>query len=173
MKSRQGVIFDLDQILIDGRLAEAARQARKWGEVYKSIPRLTPYPGIAELLRWLSSRGIGVGIVTSRPARYCELVVQRWGWSVNARVCFGDTPSRKPSPEPIVLCLKRLGVTAADAVLVGADVHDIRAAKSAAVFSVAAQWGTQEKDKVLEACPDAECATVSDLKELLTGRFGL
>lgn len=171
--ARHAVVFDLDEILIDSRLAEPLRQDRRWGEVYKTIPRLPPYDGISQLLQWLSKRGVGLGIATARPARYCELVVKRWSFPINARVCFGDTPLRKPSPEPILACLKKLGVAPADAVAVGVDLQDVRAARAAGAYSVVAQWGTGPVDSVLEACPDAECATIQDLKDGLTKHFGL
>ena len=170
---KRAVVFDLDQILIDSRLAEPLRQERRWGDVYKTIPRLPPYKGISELLRWLSLRGVGLGIATARPARYCELIVKRWGFPINARVCFGDTPRQKPSPEPVVACLKRLGAAAADAVAVGATFADIRAYRAAGAFSVVAQWGIGVSDDVIEACPDAECASIADLRELLAARFTL
>jgi phosphoglycolate phosphatase-like HAD superfamily hydrolase len=171
--ARHAVIFDLDQILIDSSLVEPLRQDRKWGEVYKTIPRLKPYDGISQLLQWLAKRGVVIGIVTSRPGRYCELIVKRWSFPVNARVCFGDTPLRKPSPEPVLACLKKLGVTPNEAVAVGVDIHDVRAARAAGVYAVVAQWGSGPQDSVLQACPDAECATVDELKAGLTKHFKL
>ena len=169
----RAVVFDLDSILIDGSQAEQARQERRWGDVYKMIPRLRPYEGITELLKRLSSRGVAVGVATARPARYVELVAKRWGWSFNARVCFGDVPQKKPSPEPLKACLTKLGAAPQDAVAVCADAADVRAARAAGLYSIVAQWGTGPQDSVLEACPDHECATVADLRDELTRRFAL
>jgi len=166
------VIFDVDWILVDSESAEEARQQRRWGDVYKMIPRLPPYPGVQELLKKLAARNVGVGIATGRPARYVELIVKRWGFPINARVCFGDfscqsrAPSRRCSACGAWAPRRRTPFPSASSLPTSAGPRGRSLQRRRPV-------GHRPDRRGARGLSDAECASVEDLKALLTARFAL
>jgi len=165
------ILIDLDQTLIDSHLAESHRRARDWESVYRLVPKLSPYPGITELLNDLKIAGTPICIVTSSPNSYCRRVIAQWGWKINATVCYHDTKNKKPYPDPILLALERLGVETAGAIAIGDAAKDTQAARSAGVFSIGAGWGALERNQLLQSNPDLLCETVGDLRKTLFEKF--
>lgn len=166
-----GVLIDLDLTLIDSQLAEPLRKARQWRQVYDVIPRFTAYDGVSELLPELIGRGIPVCVVTSSPQPYGRRVLEHFRWTGIQTVCYHDTKRHKPDPAPILLALEKLGIKAAQAISVGDDPKDTAAAKAARVYSVGAMWGAVDKEALIKSGPDALCATIGDLRELILSRF--
>jgi len=167
------VIIDLDQPLIDSSKAEYLRKARDWNAVYGMIPSLSPYLGITDLLAEFNSLKLPVCIVTSSPESYCKKVISHWGWKVDATVCYHDTAKHKPYPEPILLGLSKLNVSASEAVAVGDAAKDTQAAKAAKVLPIGALWGSLEKQQLSASQPSILCETVNDLRDVLFEKFEL
>ena len=162
-----GVIIDLDLTLVNSQSAEILRKARQWPKVYELISQFISYNGVNELLIDLSQRKIPVCVVTSSPRPYRLRVLDHFKWSGIETVCYHDTRRHKPDPEPILLALKKLSLTAEQTISVGDDVKDTVAAKAAGVFSVGALWGTLDRDALVKSDPDALCETVDDLRDLI------
>lgn len=165
------IIFDLDQTLIDSSSALVLRRNREWQEVYKMIPKLTPYTGISELIELLHIAKIPISIVTSSPESYCKKVIKQWKWGITTTICYHDTSHRKPHPEPINLAIKRLGITASDILAVGDDPNDIIAGRAAGVTTVGALWGATDIQAILREKPDYICTTVEDLRNMVLSRY--
>jgi HAD superfamily hydrolase (TIGR01662 family) len=170
---QQGVIFDLDQTLVDSATLETLRKARRWREVYGRLGDIVPYEGILPLIHRLRSAGIRVGIVTSSPHSYCSKVMSACQFEVDACVCYHDTKLKKPHPEPMLLALEKLGSAAKMSVAVGDSPNDIAAANGAGIYSVAAAWGCINAKLLHAAKPDILVTCVIELDQLLTKRFGL
>jgi len=166
-----GVLFDLDQTLVDTSIAEPLRQARRWSKVYEMIPKMSPYKGIAQLLAFLHDREVAVGVVTSGPRTYASRVLNHTGWGIDALVCYHDTVSHKPHPAPLLEGLKCLKILAKDAVAVGDDVRDVQAARRASILSVGALWGSHNPKALIESKPDVVCKSVVDLSRFLEDRL--
>jgi phosphoglycolate phosphatase-like HAD superfamily hydrolase len=166
-----GIIFDLDQTLINSMAAEPFRSARNWSAVYPMIPTLAPYEGVPNLLNELNQMNIPYCIVTSSPSPYCNRIIKHWGWKTHSTVCFHDTKLRKPNPEPILLGIEKLGLTKDKIVSIGDDPRDIIASKRAGVISIGVTWGTQSYQELLLVSPDFLFNTVADLHRFLLERF--
>ncbi|MEP0765794.1 MAG: aminotransferase class I/II-fold pyridoxal phosphate-dependent enzyme [Fimbriimonadia bacterium] len=89
----------------------------------------------ADWLRSLAAR-IPLGIVTGRLRRHAERFLSGVGLlgCLGALVCMEDAPE-KPSPEPLLLAMNRLGVQRAW--MVGDLVDDVSAARAAGVLPLA------------------------------------
>ena len=168
-----GVIFDLDQTLIDSRAAESLRKSREWAKVYAAIPSLIPFPGVPGLLSHLAASGVPVGIVTSSPASYCNKVVAHWRWKIDAVIGYHDTALRKPAPDPILLALTRIKREKDKAISVGDDPRDIVASRKAGVYVVGALWGAADRVALIASAPDALCESVPQLVDLLCRRLSI
>ena len=69
-------------------------------------------------------------------------------------VTASDTTEHKPSPVPLLLCLERLGATAAGSIYIGDSPFDIQAGAAAGMATAAVAWGVFGRDALLAAGPD-------------------
>ncbi len=104
------------------------------------------FPGMTGTLRMLSERGIAWGIVTNKPAFLTLPLITALQLPVapDTVVC-GDTTARaKPDPLPIIHALSRMGVAAAESLMIGDDPRDMAAGQAAGARCWAAAWGYLE-----------------------------
>ena len=101
------------------------------------------FPGMAELLAQIEQRGLRWGVVTNKPHRFTEPVMEGLGLMQRAGVTIsGDsTAHAKPHPLPLLTACEQLGVAPAATLYVGDDLRDIQAAQAANMPSAAARWG--------------------------------
>lgn len=115
---------------LDRYLARVARETRL-------------FPGVPELLDSLEDFGIDWGIVTNKPMRYTDPLVEALGLSRRA-ICVvsGDTlPERKPHPAPLLHAAGVAGRAPDESVYLGDTETDIAAARAAGMPGVVAGWG--------------------------------
>jgi len=108
---------------------------------------------VIEVLPRLRAEGRRLGIVTAKRRATVNLAFARLPEleaSFEVVITSDDTERHKPSPDPILAAVDRLGVAPADAAYVGDSPFDVRAAKAAGVFAVAVAWGGIHADEVLE-----------------------
>jgi phosphoglycolate phosphatase-like HAD superfamily hydrolase len=162
-----GLIFDLDQTLIDSSLAEPYRKPSKWGMAYQQIPHFTLYDGIQKVLNHLAEKEIPYCIVTSSPSTYCSKVCAFWEIRSENMICYHDTPSgqKKPHPAPILLALNKLQIDAKNALSFGDRDIDIISSNNAGVGSVACLWGASDTHTLLAAKP---LYTINQPLEIIT-----
>jgi phosphoglycolate phosphatase len=118
------------------------------------------YPGVAQGLLRLRSRGHPLAVVTNKPERFAKTLVAALDLGPLLPVVIGgDTlPHRKPDPAPLVLALERLGIPAgplrAAAVMVGDGETDIRAGQALSLRTVACLYGYRDEAALLALFPD-------------------
>ncbi len=94
------------------------------------------------VLTALRARGIRLAIVSNRDREFLEhelavLDGGSWRGLFDVIVCGGDTPNRKPAPDPILHAVRRLGcVPGRDGWYVGDAASDVGAARRAGLASV-------------------------------------
>lgn len=105
------------------------------------------HPETKKTLLKLKSRSVRIGIVSSLPKKRITLLFRELHLTnlFDVIIAWQDTPRRKPSPDPILLALRKLGVQPQEATYVGDTENDILAAKSAGVYSILVGWGNQNK----------------------------
>ena len=162
------LILDLDQTLVDSRVAESHRNRREWGTLYSLIPQMKTYEGIAELIEYVQGQGGKIAVVTSSPGTYCSRVVQYFRWAVDVQVGFHDTAQRKPHPAPILLALQRMGNPRPETVYsLGDMARDVVASRAAGVRSIACTWGCGNHTELLSATADAIAHSPGEVLRLL------
>jgi len=89
------------------------------------------YPGAAELVRACKDMGLKLGMVTSRSRFeiYDDPALSDLIPLFEAIACEDDTANHKPSPDPTLFCLARLGLPASAALYLGAYVGRKKRAK--------------------------------------------
>lgn len=153
-----GVIFDLDQTIIDSSIAYEERKNKNWQNVYALIPKMKPYYGVIELIHKLLEYGIQVAVVTSSPRPYCEKILSFLGITGVITVCYHDTEKHKPDPEPILEAIRKMGNQEGKQIIaIGDEEKDIIAANSAGVLSVLAYWGNYNSYLYNKVRPNVFC----------------
>ena len=114
---------------------------------------------VIEVLPRLRDEGRRLGIVTAKRRATVDLAFARLPeleQNFDVVITSDDTERHKPSPDPILAAVERLGATPAEAAYVGDSPFDIRAARAAGVFAIAVAWGGIHGDDVLlREQPDA------------------
>ena len=107
-------------------------------------PGAQPYDGIDEFLDAAEKKGLKMGIVSSKRVPQYGIDMGRHGYDarMDAAVLFEDTARHKPDPEPMLECLRRLGVEAKDALYLGDARTDMEAARAAGMDFAYASWGS-------------------------------
>lgn len=118
-----------------------ARWVRYVNEYGKSAE---PFDGIPELLRAVREKGLKQAVASSKQRRQYGIDMPRHGFDkfMDAAVLYEDTDRHKPDPEPLNICLSRLGVKAEEALYVGDARADMEAARNAGMDFAYASWGS-------------------------------
>jgi phosphoglycolate phosphatase len=113
--------------------------------LYEAAPcRLTrPYPNADATLGALATDGVRAGLCTNKPQRVTELLLEALGLRrYFASIVGGDVlPVRKPDPAHLAEVLRRLGVEAASAAMIGDSRNDLMAARGAGMRCVLVSFG--------------------------------
>jgi len=114
-------------------------------DIYEQVlgERTTIFDGIQHTLNTLQSASIPWGVVTNKPRRFAEPLMQRIDIKPEPAVliCPDDVVHTKPHPEPLYLAAKKVGARPVNAVYVGDHLRDIEAGRNAGMKTVAAAYG--------------------------------
>lgn len=101
------------------------------------------FPGMEALLAWLEDRELPWGIVTNKPARFTDPLLEALGLSERAgAVISGDSvPEKKPHPGPLLAACRSMGVAPGHCVYVGDARRDIEAGRRAGMRTAVALFG--------------------------------
>jgi phosphoglycolate phosphatase len=101
------------------------------------------FPELGELLDELDAGSLPWGVVTNKPQRMTDPLLEGLGLLARAACSIsGDAlPQRKPDPAPLLLASRQLGVMPENVVYIGDSVRDIQAGRAAAMFTIAASYG--------------------------------
>lgn len=125
------------------------------------------YPGIRELLGNLRAGGARLGLLTNKPQKPTEIILEGFGvLDLFSVVVGGDsTPTRKPHPEMFEKALESLAVSAREVVHVGDAHNDVKGAKRAGLKSCGVTWGYGSHEEIKEA--DFVASDVAELAHIL------
>ncbi len=114
------------------------------------------YPGLARALEALSAAGIKMGIVTNKPKNILLEILEYFKIDKYfGALVGGDTVQKlKPAPDGIFLALKKLGVPASRAIMVGDSYTDIGAGHAAGTLTAACLKGMGDKKAMLAQKPE-------------------
>lgn len=133
---------------------EEERRTQLQGEFFriyenKFCNKTKLFPGVTELLDFLDQASIPWGIVTNKPGKFAEPLVQKLDIAFRATcMVSGDSLTRKkPSPDQLHHAAIMIGIDETDCVYIGDDPRDIQAGKAAKMKTAAAAYGyVQEND---------------------------
>ena len=131
----------------------------------KYVYMVPPFPHSAITLSSLKAQGIKVAVVSSNPSQLIKEVLRSTGLLKYVDVIVGqdEVQEGKPSPEPILKALSKLGVGKGEALVVGDSRYDMIAAKRACVRAYGVLTGVDTANELLKAGAQKVLPTLRDL----------
>jgi len=101
------------------------------------------FPKLDRLLKNLENRNIPWGIVTNKPSRFTDPLLDQLGLSerCGVTICPDHVVNRKPHPEAVLKACRELAVCPEKVFFVGDHARDIEAGNRAGNITIAAAWG--------------------------------
>ena len=125
-----------------------------YGENLCNISRL--YPNVKETLERLSAQGFILVVVTNKPTKHVQPVLQAFGIDHLFSETLGgqSLPAIKPHPAPLYYLCGKFGVYPRQMLFVGDSRNDILAAHAAGCPAVGLTYGYNYNIPIAEAQPD-------------------
>ncbi len=140
-----------------------------FGEIYPLNLRL--HPGVRDLFENLRKNGYKIGIITGRVTteEFEKGIIEKLGLEsyVDAIATSLETRKRKPNPEIIVACAKKLNVLPISCAVVGDSSVDIIAGKSAGSIAIGVLTGVGKRREMYENGADLVIESLVELNESL------
>ena len=136
-----------------------------------AVARSRLMPTAGETIARLRQRALKLGVVTSRLSDGADRILE----AMELRHCFDviigleHVQKPKPDPEPVLVALARLGVSANRAVMVGDTPDDVIAGRRAGGATVGVTTGVFDADALAAAGADVVVERLAELAELLSG----
>lgn len=154
---------------------EAVALVSKYRERYTNIGlyECALYDGIEKLLAALKNDGVRLGIASSKPKKYIDLLLEKFNLTKYFdAVCGVDFQADcEPKHSVIARCLSELGVQPSDAVMVGDRSYDVDGARDNAVDAVGALWGYGTKFEFIESGARFMAEKPADVQSIALGLF--
>jgi len=126
-------------------------------------------PHAREALEALSAHPLALCTNKPRPTTDAVLRALDADGLFAAIVAGGDTPRKKPDPEPLFAIAERLRVPATQLVMIGDGPQDIEAGRRAGAKTVAVRGGFPPIEKLLAAGPDVVIGSLAELPGVVGG----
>ena len=128
--------------------------------------------GADNILQSIASGSSKIGMVTSTQRKYLKTKMQPLKIAgveelFEVIITSDDAPNRKPDPEPLIECARRLDVNPNKCVYVGDTRTDIKAGKAAGMKTVGVLTGFDDYDMLAKEGPDAIIDSIRNLLEVI------
>lgn len=135
-----------------------------YARVYSGLT--SALPGAAATLRSLHERGFRLAVASNKPARFGGPILEGLGLLAWIDAVLGPDLAGTTKPDPTMLrsCLKRLGVTAAQALYVGDMALDVESGARAGIAVVLVSGGSSSSSELAATGQPV----IRSLPELLT-----
>ena len=102
-----------------------------------------PFDGMEALLEDIERAKLIWGVVTNKPLRFAEPIMQRLGLAERSSIliCPDHVTRSKPDPEPMTLACTTLKLEPASVLFVGDDLRDIESGRAAGTKTAAVTYG--------------------------------
>jgi phosphoglycolate phosphatase len=130
------------------------------------------YPGVVEGLQHMRDAGLQLACLTNKPLSFAKPLLQAKGLDhFFTHVFGGDSFARKkPDPLPLLKTCEALGVSPAQALMVGDSSNDAQAARAAGCPVVLVRYGYNHGEPVDGVDADAHVDTLIDIPQALAGQ---
>lgn len=109
-----------------------------------------PYPNVEEVLETVHQQNIRQAVVSAKLRKQYEIDFVSKGLDqyIEVEVLADDTTKHKPNPEPIYLCIEKLGLDKDDVVYIGDALSDYQVCVNAGIDFAYAKWGSVSSEGI-------------------------
>ncbi|MCX7831547.1 MAG: HAD-IA family hydrolase [Actinobacteria bacterium] len=156
------------KIICPEKADELVRAYREHNHLYHDS-MVKPIEGIKDILVWLKSIDVSIGVVTSKTSQLAWRGLQVCGLEkyISALVAAENVVKHKPHSEPVLKCIEMLNQKTENSVFVGDSPYDIESGKNAGVLTIAVPFGPFSISQLKEKNPDYLVRSVDELYSLL------
>lgn len=155
--------------------SEAEELVKKFRERYNKtgIYESCLYDGISDLLKRLKEDGFLLGIASSKPKKYIDILLEEFDIaSLFDKVCGVSFQADCESKQSIISrCISELGVDAEKALVVGDRFYDIDGAKANSSQSIGVLWGYGSKFELIESGAEYIVEKPTDIESIALGLY--
>jgi phosphoglycolate phosphatase len=129
------------------------------------------YSGVREVLDRFRNKGITMAVLTNKPVRFSQAIVDGLGLHAHFRSVYGGNSfeQKKPHPVGIETLMAENGATREQTMMVGDSAVDVQTARNAGVAACGVTWGFQP-ETFAENPPDFLINRPEELAEKVIGR---
>lgn len=129
-----------------------------------------PYPGIPELLRDLTDRGIAVAVTSNKYQDAVERIIRHYFPDIPFAALLGQVEDRpaKPDPSIVFAALNEHPTPKSEVLYAGDSAVDMETARRACVESVGVTWGFRPLAELRKAYADNIANSASDILRIAT-----
>ena len=125
--------------------AELRREHAEMMDIYARhlTGATTLMPGAGQMLEELCDEGVALGLVTNKPQRFIETILDFFHLSSVFAVAIGGDSgvAKKPAPDMLLAAMEELGAEPRNTIMVGDSTSDVEAARAAGVQVVLVRGG--------------------------------
>jgi phosphoglycolate phosphatase len=134
------------------------------------LDNTVPYPGVREALDRFREEGIPMAVLTNKPVRASQAIVDGLGLHEHFRSVYGGNSfeQKKPHPVGIETLMAENGAARERTLMVGDSAVDVRTARNAKVAACGVTWGFQP-ETFAEHPPDFLVDTAEELAARVIG----
>jgi pyrophosphatase PpaX len=127
------------------------------------------FPHVLEVIQELHTRGIKMGIVTTKQRITVEmgLTLCKLAEYMDSVVTIQDVENPKPHPEPVLKAMSELGAIPESTLMIGDSRYDIESAQRAGVDSAGVAWSLKGEEYLHSFSPTFMLKDMKDLLKLL------
>ena len=163
------VIFGAAGVSKEREQALFAISRRIWSDVFETLAR--PFPDTLETLQVLWEQGFRLGIVTDANHEVARRITGHPDCPpMDVIVTREESGVRKPSPIPIEMALRGMGLHAESVVYIGDNPSDMQAGKAAGVRTIGITTGPSGHDHLHDAGAERIVRQLAALPNLVTHR---
>ena len=131
-----------------------------------------PFPGILPLLGFLREQNIALNVLSNKVDSFAKTMIDHYFKEYGFRCVLGERPGvpKKPAPDAALAIAKECGAEPFEVLFIGDSIYDVMTGKNAGMVSVAASWGYQSEDMLLDKNPDFMAHTPMDIIDYIKDR---
>jgi phosphoglycolate phosphatase-like HAD superfamily hydrolase len=127
-----------------------------------AVGSIEPMPGAAACLAHFERDGWRIAAASGFPRVVGTAILKRFAWDYPV-VCDEDVTHHRPAPDPVLRAAELLGVTAAEAIVVGDTPQDVASAKAAGALAIAVATGKFTRAELDATAPAQVIDGLADL----------
>ena len=133
----------------------------------KGVFDCTPIPGAEHFLRRLRERGIKTAVATSKPLRFANAILERFGFDKYfCAVCGIDDDESIGKSQIVAQAMNRIGAVPAETVMIGDRKFDVLGAAANGIPCIGLDTGFCEENELQKAGAVAVVKTYAELEKL-------